>query len=87
MLVCGGGNDGLMPQSLEHLEILNLLGVKSVIVALTKCDLVDEATINLRKKEIRDEISKFKNLQILEIFAVSIRIRKASMSLETTSLR
>ncbi|WP_103576194.1 selenocysteine-specific translation elongation factor [Campylobacter concisus] len=66
-------NDGLMPQSLEHLEILNLLGVKSVIVALTKCDLVDEATINLRKKEIRDEISKFKNLQILEIFAVSIK--------------
>ena len=34
-------NDGLMPQSLEHLEILNLLGVKSVIVALTKCDLVE----------------------------------------------
>ena len=66
-------NDGLMPQSLEHLEILNLLGVKSVIVALTKCDLVDETTINLRKKEIRDEISKFKNLQILEIFAVSIK--------------
>ena len=66
-------NDGLMPQSLEHLEILNLLGVKSVIVALTKCDLVDVATINLRKKEIRDEISKFKNLQILEIFAVSIK--------------
>ena len=66
-------NDGLMPQSLEHLEILNLLGVKSIIVALTKCDLVDEATINLRKKEIRDEISKFKNLQILEIFAVSIK--------------
>ncbi|MDU2360637.1 MAG: selenocysteine-specific translation elongation factor, partial [Campylobacter concisus] len=28
---------------------------------------------NLRKKEIRDEISKFKNLQILEIFAVSIK--------------
>ena len=66
-------NDGLMPQSLEHLEILNLLGVKSIIVALTKCDLVDEATINLRKKEIRDEISKFKNLQILEIFAISIK--------------
>ena len=66
-------NDGLMPQSLEHLEILNLLGVKSIIVALTKCDLVDEATINLRKKEIRDEISKFKNLQILEIFVVSIK--------------
>ena len=34
---------------------------------------MDEATINLRKKEIRDEISKFKNLQILEIFAVSIK--------------
>ena len=66
-------NDGLMPQSLEHLEILNLLGVKSLIVALTKCDLVDEATINLRKKEIREEISKFKNLQILEIFAISIK--------------
>ncbi len=35
-------DDGVMPQTLEHLEILHLLEVKQGVVALTKCDLVEK---------------------------------------------
>ncbi len=66
-------NDGLMPQSLEHLEVLNILGVRSLIVALTKCDLASAELIEQRKNEIYAAAQNYKNLQILEIFPVSIK--------------
>ena len=70
-------NDGLMPQSLEHLEVLNLLGVRSLVVALTKRDLVDAKTIEVRKKEIINAVSGYENLSILEIFAVSVKDKES----------
>lgn len=66
-------NDGLMPQSLEHLEVLNILGVRSLIVALTKYDLASAELIEQRKSEIYAAAQNYKNLQILEIFPVSIK--------------
>ncbi|MDO5046247.1 selenocysteine-specific translation elongation factor [Campylobacter sp.] len=66
-------NDGLMPQSLEHLQILNLLGIKSLVVAITKSDLVDKDRIKELEDEVRQAVGKLKNLEILEIFAVSIK--------------
>lgn len=65
-------NEGVMPQTVEHLEVLNILRVKNIIVALTKCDLADIETIEKRKQEIRDLIAKYKNLRLLEIFETSI---------------
>ncbi len=66
-------DDGLMPQSKEHIQILSLLGVKSVILCISKCDLADDA----RKAEVaaqcREYISKFKDLQILNTFFISIK--------------
>ena len=35
-------DDGIMPQTYEHIEILNFLNVKHVIVALNKIDIVDD---------------------------------------------
>ena len=66
-------NDGLMPQSLEHLEVLNILGVRSLVVALTKCDLATPGLIEQRKGEIYAAAQNYKNLQILDIFPVSIK--------------
>ena len=37
-------DDSVMPQTREHLEILKLLGLRHGVIALTKCDLVDETT-------------------------------------------
>ena len=34
-------DDGIMPQTMEHLEIMSLMGVRRGVVALTKIDLVD----------------------------------------------
>ncbi|GAB7535594.1 selenocysteine-specific translation elongation factor [Burkholderia sp. 3C] len=45
-------DDGVMPQTREHLAILELLGVTHGIVALTKCDRVDAA----RRAQVSDEI-------------------------------
>ena len=45
-------DDGVMPQSEEHLDILHLLGVSRGIFVITKADLVDAS----RLKEVRDEI-------------------------------
>src|SRR5450830_1955955 len=38
-------DDGIMPQTLEHLAILRLLGVRRGVVALTKTDRADAASI------------------------------------------
>src|SRR5438552_4701161 len=43
---------GWKPQSEEHLQIVDVLGVEGGVVALTKCDLVDEATLRARTEEI-----------------------------------
>ncbi len=46
-------DDGVMPQSREHLDILKLLGVQRGLVVLTKIDLVDEEWIELVEEDIR----------------------------------
>jgi selenocysteine-specific elongation factor len=50
-------DEGWMPQSEEHLSILDLLGVDRGIVALTRADLVDEDTLELVTLEIDDRMA------------------------------
>ena len=47
-------DEGVMPQTREHLDILDLLDVDRGIVALTKIDLVDEEWIALVEEEIAE---------------------------------
>ncbi|MEX2178633.1 MAG: GTP-binding protein, partial [Gemmatimonadaceae bacterium] len=47
-------DEGPMPQTREHLAILQLLGVRDVIIALTKCDLVDTDWLALVTEDIRE---------------------------------
>ncbi len=47
-------DDGVMPQTREHLGILNLLGVPRGVVALTKADLVEEDWLELVQEELRE---------------------------------
>lgn len=44
-------DDGVMPQTREHFDICRLLNVRSGILAITKCDLVDAETLELAKLE------------------------------------
>ncbi|MBI4786542.1 MAG: selenocysteine-specific translation elongation factor [Chloroflexi bacterium] len=49
-------DEGIMPQTREHLAILDLLQVKGGVVALTKSDLVDAEWIEMVSTEIRQEL-------------------------------
>ncbi|MBI2979658.1 MAG: selenocysteine-specific translation elongation factor [Chloroflexi bacterium] len=50
-------NEGVMPQTREHLAILDLLGIQRGIVVITKKDLVDEEWLNLVKIDIEKLLS------------------------------
>ena len=50
-------DEGIMPQTCEHLDILRLLGVKNGLVALTKCDLVDPEWLALVVEEVREFVA------------------------------
>ena len=47
-------DEGPMPQTREHLAIIDLLGIQHGVVALTKTDLVDEAWRALVREEVRN---------------------------------
>lgn len=51
-LLVVAADDGVMPQTREHLDILDLLGVERGVVALTKVDLVDAEIAELAEAEI-----------------------------------
>ena len=53
-LLVVAADDGVMPQTREHLGILNLLGVRKGLVALTKTDLADPEWVALVAEDLRD---------------------------------
>lgn len=50
-------DEGVMPQTREHLAILTLLGVTAGVVALTKSDLVDDDLRELAAEEVREALA------------------------------
>ena len=63
-------DDGPMPQTLEHLEILSLIGVTQGTVALTKCDLVSPERLNSCEREI-SQLTRNTFLQEALVFQTS----------------
>src|SRR5690348_1197317 len=51
-LLVVAADEGVMPQTDEHLAILDLLRVRSGVVALTKCDLVDDEWLELVREDV-----------------------------------
>lgn len=56
-LLVVSADEGPMPQTFEHLEILDLLGVRHGVVALTKTDTVDESTVSVATELTREALS------------------------------
>lgn len=50
-------DEGIMTQTEEHLAILDLLRVRSGVVALSKCDLVDDDWLALVREDIRERLA------------------------------
>lgn len=70
VLLVIAADEGIMPQSREHLSICNLLKIKSGLIAITKIDLVEEDWIKLVADEVRDFV-KGTFLEGAEIIPVS----------------
>lgn len=72
-LIVVSADDGLMPQTHEHIEILNLLNVKDAIFALSKIDKVDNNKLNILEESIRKRIknTNFKNAKILRTSVIN----------------
>ena len=56
VLMVVAADEGMMPQTREHLEIVRLLGVEQMVVALTKSDLVEEEWLPLVEEEVREAL-------------------------------
>ena len=63
-------NEGVMPQTREHLAIIDLLGIRKGVVAITKKDLVDDELLSLVKLEV-EELIQPTNLEEAPIVVVS----------------
>ena len=72
VLLVVASDESVMPQTREHFDICRLLGVQSGLVALTKCDLVDDETLELVHMEAR-ELVEGSFLDRAPIVAVSAR--------------
>ncbi|MDD5748331.1 MAG: selenocysteine-specific translation elongation factor [Actinomycetota bacterium] len=91
-LLVVAADDGVMPQTREHLAILDLLGVKSGIGVITKIDLVDEELVELTIEEVRELLSgtKLSNSPVIPVSALNGQglaelkreIESAAMSVE-----
>jgi len=73
VLLVIAADEGVMPQTIEHLDILNYLDVKKGIIVLTKCDLVDEEFIELVKDDVREKTKGLfiEGAPIVEVNSVS----------------
>lgn len=73
VLLLVAADSGIMPQTREHLQIIEMLGVKHGIIVLNKADLVDEEMIELNQLEIAEfvEGTKLENAPIIPVSALT----------------
>lgn len=69
VLLVIAADEGMMPQTLEHLNILNLLGVKNGIVVLTKYDIIEPDWLELVKEDIKESLKDtfLENAPMIEV--------------------
>lgn len=63
-------DDGWMPQSEEHLEILSYLGVRRAVVALTKADTVDDPAERAMEISLQLEGTPFEGAEVVPVCAI-----------------
>lgn len=73
VLMVVAGDEGIMPQTREHLNILELLDIKNGIVVITKTDMVDAEWLNMITDDVKKEISTtfLKNSPIIPVDSIS----------------
>jgi len=66
-------SEGIMPQTKEHIDILNLLGIHHFLIVLTKIDTIDAELKELVIEDIRDQLlhTPLEKAEIIETDAIS----------------
>lgn len=85
-LLVVAADDGVMPQTREHLDVMELLGVRAGVVAITKTDLVDDEMVELVREEVRDLVAGT-FLEEAEIVPVCAATGEGTESLEAALVR
>lgn len=57
VLLVVDANEGVMPQTIEHMDILTLLGINTFLIVITKADTVDEELLLLVRDDIRTKLA------------------------------
>ena len=73
-LITIAADDGIMPQTREHIDILHLLGVKLGCIVITKIDLIEDPEwLDLLEEDIREYVkgSSFEDIPILRVSTVN----------------
>ena len=73
VLLVVSAEEGVMPQTIEHLDILSFLNVKKGIIVLTKCEKVDEEFKEMVKEDIKDKVKDtfIEASEIIEVDSIS----------------
>lgn len=73
VLLVIAADEGIMPQTREHMDILHLLGIEKSIIVLNKCDIVDEEWLELVEEEVREELEGtfLRNAPVLKVSAAT----------------
>lgn len=74
-LLVVAADDGIMPQTIEHLDILRLLNIEKLLVVITKIDLVDKEQVDIIESEINN-ILKESIYEDAKIVRVSSKTRE-----------
>lgn len=75
-------DDGIMPQTIEHFEIIRLLGIREVFFIITKCDLVDRARMDEVESSILSLIKGTPMQQRSSFFRVSVKTEEGLAGLK-----
>ncbi len=80
-LIIIAANDGIMPQTIEHIKVLNIVGLKQIVVALNKSDLADSNMLNKKREEIEEFFKEYPNFEY-KIIPTSIYDEKSINTLK-----
>lgn len=86
VMIAVDANEGIMPQTIEHLDILSYLNISEAVFVLTKCDIADELMIELVREDLeglkKEKKGSFlENAEIVEVDSISGRGMEALVSL------
>lgn len=75
VLLVVAADEGMMPQTIEHIDILSYLKIKNGLVVMTKCDMVDEEMLELAEEDIREGLrgTFLEGMDILRVDSLSKR--------------